>query len=382
MLFLPVLIACNNNDDDNDNSTDQKPDITTPITISSLRFIGEQIIPDTQQLNGVTIGGLSSIDYSNGVYYLISDATEAPIRFYTASLDFDLSSFSSVNITSQVELLETDGSSFSTFVDPESLRVDGERVVWVSEGSVNDAINPLVRSANLNGEFVRSFNTPTLFNPSSIEAIGPRHNGVFESLSLDINGNGYWVGMELPLEQDGPEPIFMTDTESPVRVSFLNATTGNFERQFAYELDKVQREIIGTGFNFTVNGLVELLQYDTNKFLALERSFTTGADDGGNDVKIYDVDISNATDISSISALSSATFTRATKKLLFNFETIREQLTTINGTPVVDNIEGITFGPELSNGHKSLIVVADNNFSAFGPQLNQFIAFEVIPITN
>ncbi|PGH40366.1 MAG: hypothetical protein CRN43_03405 [Candidatus Nephrothrix sp. EaCA] len=68
------------------------------------------------------------------------------------------------------------------------------------------------------------------------------------------------------------------------------------------------------------------------------------------------------------------------KTLLFDFETIRNQLSKVtNGLPKVDNIEGISFGPKLSNGRLSLVVVADNNFSALGEQLSQFIVFEVIP---
>ena len=82
----------------------------------------------------------------------------------------------------------------------------------------------------------------------------------------------------------------------------------------------------------------------------LERSFATRYSDGGN------------------------------KTLLFDFEDIRAQLSTAGGTDrVVDNIEGIAFGADLPNGNKSLVLVADNNFSAFGQQLNQFIVFEVIP---
>lgn len=78
--------------------------------------------------------------------------------------------------------------------------------------------------------------------------------------------------------------------------------------------------------------------------------------------------------------LNGVSYKAMSKTLLFNFEDIRQQLSKVtHGTPKVDNIEGISFGPKLSNGHLSLIVVADNNFSAFGEQLSQFIVFEVLP---
>ena len=43
----------------------------------------------------------------------------------------------------------------------------------------------------------------------------------------------------------------------------------------------------------------------------------------------------------------------------------------------VDNVEGITFGPTLPNGHRTLLLVADNNFAVF--EKTQFFLFEIIP---
>jgi hypothetical protein len=42
----------------------------------------------------------------------------------------------------------------------------------------------------------------------------------------------------------------------------------------------------------------------------------------------------------------------------------------------IDNVEGVTFGPLLPNGHKTLIFVADNNFSA--DEKSQLLLFEVL----
>jgi hypothetical protein len=44
----------------------------------------------------------------------------------------------------------------------------------------------------------------------------------------------------------------------------------------------------------------------------------------------------------------------ATKKLLLNLDDLGIY---------IDNIEGVTFGPVLPNGHKTLGMVADNNFN-------------------
>jgi len=37
----------------------------------------------------------------------------------------------------------------------------------------------------------------------------------------------------------------------------------------------------------------------------------------------------------------------------------------------------MTFGPDLPNGNKTLLLVSDNNFSSFGRQISQIILMEV-----
>ena len=61
------------------------------------------------------------------------------------------------------------------------------------------------------------------------------------------------------------------------------------------------------------------------------------------------------------------------KKLLIDFDSFKTNLT----DKIIDNIEGITFGPKLANGNKSLILISDDNFQIYGKQLNQFILLEI-----
>lgn len=358
-----IVQSCDNLDDfigGGDSDQDKK----------ELKFIDEFIIPDGFQFQGTVVGGLSSIDYANGNWYMISDDPATP-RFYAADIDYDMNGFKTVTVSSVSELKDMSGEIFAPgTVDPEALRVyGGGNVVWTSEGNVNNGVDPFVRRATLSGDFINETKLAEKFRVDTTGAKGPRQNGVFEGISLSVDGNGFWVNMELPLIQDGPAPTTQ-DTDSPIRIAYIDKATGEFGKEFAYELDPVVRPA-ANGSTFELNGVVELLEYDTDKFLVLERSFSTGYSDGGNNVKIYDVDASNATDVSGMDTLKGADFELATKTLLFDFESIRDQLT----DGVVDNIEGISFGPDFSNGDKSLVLVADNNFSAFGPQLNQFVLF-------
>jgi glycerophosphoryl diester phosphodiesterase len=123
---------------------------------------------------------------------------------------------------------------------------------------------------------------------------------------------------------------------------------------------------------FDVNGLVDLLALDNSgkRFLSLERSFsiTTGTPGNtGYTVKIYEVSLEGATDISAFPSINGVSgIVAAQKTLLFD-------LTLLN-IPI-DNVEGITFGPYLPNGKRSIILVSDNNFTQF--QFTQFLAFSV-----
>lgn len=370
---VALMSACSGDDNKSSSSSD----------IQGLRFIGEQTLTSRMDYQGTTVGGLSSIDYQDGKYYLISDdaasdsdAFNGPVRFYTASFDLDENSFGSVSIDSVVELKNSDQNSFGAGeADPESLRVDPEtgNLVWVSEGFINSDVQPFIREQALDGSYIRDVTVPAMFKkPADDAATGPRHNTSFEGISLSHDGKGYWAVMEGPLQEDGEAPSF-TSAGAPVRVVYINKASGEVERQFALDLNPETRVHAQPGFPFEVNGVVEILEYETDKFLLLERSYATNYKDGGNNVKVYRVDASDATDVNDITILNNSVVT-ATKTEIFDFESIRHQLT----DNIVDNIEGITFGPKLPNGSRSLVMVADDNFSAFGPQLNQFVAFEVL----
>jgi hypothetical protein len=67
-----------------------------------------------------------------------------------------------------------------------------------------------------------------------------------------------------------------------------------------------------------------------------------------------------------MASLQNQEFTPATKKLILNMDDLGV---------FIDNIEGITFGPKLTNGKQSLLFVSDNNFSE--KQITQVLLFEV-----
>lgn len=138
-----------------------------------------------------------------------------------------------------------------------------------------------------------------------------------------------------------------------------DAASGRRLAEHVYVVDAVAMPPPTPGL-FRTNGLVELLG-GAGMLLALERGYTMGA---GNSVKIYRLDLAAASDVANRPALAGTPFTPVGKTLLLDLGLL--------GVPL-DNLEGMSWGPRLPNGRRSLVLVSDNNFSA--RQVTQFLLF-------
>lgn len=377
--FVTMLVACS---DDDASATPEK-------TVGSLRLIGQQVLPRRMDYSGTVMGGLSGVDYDEAAnrYLFISDdrtTTDSPNapRMYTAALAFDETAFSALTFTSTFKMRQPDGSDYPKVpdlkvADPEAVRIDPvtKNYLWVSEGDRSPAaapprvIDPFIREIKADGTHVREFTLPAMFRMSASET-GPRGNAVFEGVTFTPDRTQVAVIMEGPLFQDGPAPT--TTTGAVSRITLFERSTGVATAQFAYPIEKVQAEPVPAG-SFTVNGATEILAITNTRFLVLQRSFSVGV--VGNQVRLYEIDVSRASNILATASLVGATYTPVTKRLVMDFETIKA---TAGG---IANLEGMTFGPKLANGRDSLIVVADDNFPAADSPTdrNQVLVFEVIP---
>lgn len=329
-----------------------------------LKFLDEFILGDDVMVDSTLVGGLSGIDHNGRTYYLASDDPSKP-RYYKATILVDAFKITDIIFYQVVHIKDT-----TRYFDLESIRYDTRsgKVVLTSEGHIKSGKDPALFTVNALGEGPHYYNLPEDFYSSS-EA-GPRHNGSLEGLSMSLDSQGYWVGMELPLEKDGSEPQIKV-TNSPVRITHIDPDINRPMKQFAYFLEAIAKTPTE---DFAINGLTDILQYDTDRFIIVERSFSKGLGDEANTVKLFDVDASQATNVLKIDQLSNASFEPASKTLIMDFEAHRDQLTNKS----IDNIEGLCFGPVLPNGNRTLILVADNNFNAMGRQMNQFILLEIV----
>lgn len=350
-------------------------------TISQLRLIGEQRLPWQQSFQGTTVGGLSGIDYDavHGDWVMISDdrSDHNPARYYRATLQYDDRAFTAITLTGVVPLLQPDGTTYPSrkeydqrggvVSDLESLRVDPRdgNIWYSSEGDVKLGMNPFLRRAAPDGHFQFELPLPPLFNVDPAERFGPRDNQSFEGVSFAPDGNTLWVALEGPLYQDGALP-------DPAHGALDRIT--HFERggkvlgQYVYPLGKIPAAP-GQG-KYADNGISEMLSIAPTRLLTLERAgvenaasvFTTY-------VRIYEIDTAQATDVSALPTLVGARFKPVSKRLVLDLNTI--------GLPTVDNLEGMAFGPLLPNGHRSLVLISDDNFSK--KQVTQVLVFDVVP---
>ncbi len=328
------------------------------------------------------LGGLSGVTYDsvNDRYYSISDdrSSIAPARFYTFNVDKTTGVATITNVT---PIKDFNGNFFvANSLDPEGIALTKNGTVFISsEGEVSQSSgrvsNPFVKEFDLaTGKEVRSLTVPSKFLPVVVDTnsngiidapdtqtAGVRNNLAFESLTLSPDQKTLFTATENALFQDGVVSDVTNSTRS--RIVQFNLATGLAEKEYLYITDPVVN-IPNPTTAFATNGLVDLLAIDNRgTLLSLERSFSTGIPGTGNTIKIYEVKLPGATDISQTQALSSlsptqlAAIATVQKRLLLNLDSL--------GLPSgLDNVEGLTFGPKLADGRQAIVLVADNNFSS------------------
>ncbi|MCP3799481.1 esterase-like activity of phytase family protein [Allokutzneria sp. A3M-2-11 16] len=351
---------------------------------AGVRLLGEHIVPFAQDYQGTTVGGLSGIDYDpkTGSYVLICDdrSDRQPARFYTAKIDITKDGLRGFELTGTKPFLRPDGSTYPAYgkdpagaTDPEDIRIDPwtGNYLWTSEGDRITGekpvlVDPTVLAAHKDGRFARALPlAPNL--KMSAQEVGPRRNAVLEGLTFAAGGALVVSSMEGPLFQDGPEATLTDGALS--RITVQDRFAGRVLSQYAYPLDKVHAAPNPAG-GFFVNGVDAILavnQYDPTKFLVMERSFSTGAAPA-NSIRIYEVDTSGATDVKQVGSLKGDKQVKPVrKKLLVDLASLK--------LSAVDNVEGMSWGPRLPTGERTLVLVSDDNFAK--NQVTQVIALAV-----
>lgn len=223
-------------------------------------------------------------------------------------------------------------------IDGEGLAIDGDDLLVASE------VGPEVNRYSADGRLIDVLPAPPRF---LVEPNGQgTPNETFESLALAPDGASLWTANEQPLAGDG------VDADGRGRVRLLR-----------YQRDGERFTPAGEYVYLTEpdQGLVELVALPDGDLLALERGLSLAA---GFTARVYRASVGDATDVSGIDALDGTDVVPSTKTLLAD---LGQCPVTPGGgppgpfSPLLDNFEGMTFGPDLPDGRRSLLLISDDN---------------------
>jgi hypothetical protein len=332
------------------------------------RLLGEKIVPRGLAFRGTTVGGLSGIDRDpcNGEYVMISDDRSSlqPARFYTAKIRVDGAGVHSVDFTGTHPFLQPDGTVYppastgdGKVVDPEEVRVDplSCRYWWAQEGdrptsSSQPLIQPSIRFADRSGAYRGRLPLPPNYVFTTGDR-GLRRNKAVEAITFGDKDRVLTSAVEGPLLQDGPEPT--VERGAPVRVT-QQSRKGEVLGQFAYPLERIFAESDPSSPWPADTGVPSILAFpgDPSRYLVLERTWVAGS---GYKIRLYDATTRGATEVHNIDSLTGHKVVPMHKKLVADFDQL--------GLSTVDNTEGMTWGPTLPGGERTLVLVSDDNFA-------------------
>ncbi len=341
----------------------------------SLEFLGEYQLPK-QTFQDTVLGGLSALTYDRqkNQFYAISDdrSQKAPARFYTLNLKLNNQNrLDKVTVEAVTVLHNEKGETYpANTSDTEGIALSPQGTVFISsEGVPSQGIDAWIGEFELKtGQLLRKLPIPQryLANSPDQSPRGVRENLGFESLT--INGNSLmkadpfrlFTATESALLQDNP-PKTPTEVAKIRLMHYVINPIGSpvLVAEHLYLLDSASNDTI-------LNGLCELLALEKEGYwLSLER--TLGLSGFG--AKIFQFVNSNATDTSQILSFAEnvGKVEPLRKKLLLDLNTLGVEL---------DNLEGMTLGPGLPDGSRTLVLLSDDNFKK--EQVTQFLIFRLL----
>ena len=348
--------------------------ITNPAIALTLQFVGDVNFTAESIIDGTRFNGLSGIAYdeSQDLYYIISDdrAEYHQARLYLIEIDMG----EPVRVFPKKALLlkgPDDNPWAKNTIDFEGIIIlPNNNLLISSEGAESRGISSSLFEFTREGTFIKEWPLPTMFAAGKDRDHGIRNNLALESLAITPDNNFIFTANEQALKQDGP--VATISGGSPVRIVKFN-TSGHVLAQYPYMVDPLPNPT-GRERLKGDNGLVELIALSEWQLLAMERSYLPEL--RRNIIRLFRVDLSGADDVSRLDSLprSTSEIAFAKKELVFDFDSIVDQLS--RDFRSLDNLEGISFGPVLDDGSRTLVLVSDGNFNK--KQRTQFLLLKAI----
>lgn len=340
----------------------------------SLELVDQYVIPK-DKFQDTVVGGLSAIAYSQeqDLFYVLSDdrSKRSPARFYTFQLEVKANEQQQIKIAgfspqSVTLLFDEENKKYKQGkIDPEGLAISPRNTLYISsEGNPSKDVEPFINEYELaTGKKLSSLRIPQRYLTED-KSQGIQENSAFESLTINRTGLPQDPFRVFTATEDALLQDESLEGEDRARIRFLHYLVNPvgdpiIVAEHLYLLDPAPIEVVS-------NGLTELLALKTEGyFLSLERTYGfTGAG-----AKIFQVVVGNATDTSNIESLRGniGQVQPLKKKLLLDLQDLDIYL---------DNLEGMTEGPRLPDGSKSLVLISDDNFN--DEQVSQLLLFRLI----
>ena len=353
-----------------------KSGLTEPLEI---QFDNNQENP--QPVANNMLGGFSAAEYSGAgnTFYFLSDrgpfdgAVDWQCRIQTFKIGMETSAGDpqlKIDHVATTCLIDDLGKPFtglaSAFqgnsahparLDPEGLRIDESGNFFVS-----DEYGPRLIKFSPTGEMVGEFKMPqhllidtpglTKADENPQNQSGRQTNRGMEGLA--IAGNQWFGLMQSPLLQDSHRAL-ITDKPAGMNCRLQQfSKQGVFQKEYLYRLEEPS------------NKLNEILATGPSQFLVIERDGELG--ELAKFKKLMLISTRAATDIAGIESLPA--FEEAPgvqpiqKTVLID---LLDPKWNLAGAKMPEKIESLTFGPDLADGRRMLVVTSDNDFEADTP---------------
>jgi hypothetical protein len=306
----------------------------------SLQYEGAVVLPGSaQDASGqtFTVRGLSGLAYRGDLgYHAVMDNSDRIVP-----IDIQLNADGSVAQVGYLTGLQMDQAR-----DHEGIaHVPGLSALYLSEEN-----GPGLHRHGLDGTWQESLIVPPVFGAA-------RSNRGFESLSVACDQLSLWTANEEALSVDGA--LATPTSGSVVRLLRFDLTGPSpvAAEQYAYWVEPMHGPYIPGGSG--QSGLVDMVALPDGRILAMERSLALAFPPFL--TRIFEVEITGASDVSALGALAGATFTPVSKNLLW--------------AGAATNLEGLALGPDLIQGGRSITGVTDDGDPI---TTNALVAFDLV----
>lgn len=335
-------------------------------------------------------GGIGALSWAGeNVYYLLPDrgpddgAVPYPTRFHQAQIQFTAEGSVEWKLLETHLLTKDSGeqlvgaASALKHGDKHPGRLDPEAIRFVQRGNkpavlaISDEYGPRVDLYDLTGKRTRKLRIPGKFeieHPSGNAAEeaqkndkGRQPNAGFEALGISPDGQTLYAMNQRPLIQDGAvsNGRFTGLLNRILRIDIDSEDT----REFVYPLENSD------------SAVCELLMIDNHRALVLERDSLAGL--LAKQKSLYLIDLQGASDVSEHKSLPPQaaelpTEVRIVTKRLF--ADLLDPKFRIVGESTPAKFEGLTFGPNLPDGRRTLVISVDNDFRSDNPTVFYVLA--------